>query len=328
MFSILHVMKLSLVFVIFTATLAHCSSDSIKPDHHAVETTTRISQEPVDPIIRREGTNVYIEMTAQVTDIEISKGVMYNAWTFNGTVPGPVLRVTEGDTLIFTLKNKDASMPHSMDFHAVHAAPSSKFIDVMPGEAGTFTYPTSSPGVFMYHCGTQPVLAHIANGMYGMIIVEPKAGYPSDHLVDREYTLVQSEWYKEHDYDAFMNAEPNYVVFNGNDYVLKEQPLLAQVGDTVRIYVSNVGPNEVSSFHIVGTMMDRVYTDGNPRNIQYGIQTVMLPASGGAVVEFTVTEEGDYPIVTHQFNHVAKGASGVLRVTKDGTDHGEPAMTH
>lgn len=330
MFSLMNVYKWSLVFAIFSATLSHCSTtDTVKPVHHnEVSPSSAVSQPPVDPIIRREGTTVYIEMTAQVTNIEISEGVIYNAWTFNGTVPGPVLRVTEGDTLVFTLKNKDSSLPHSMDFHAVHAAPSSKFIDVMPGEEGTFTYPTSSPGVFMYHCGTKPVLAHIANGMYGMIIVEPKAGYPSDHLVDREYTLVQSEWYKEHDYETFLNGEPDYVVFNGNDYGLVKHPLTAKVGDTVRIYVSNAGPNEVSSFHVVGTLMDRVYIDGNPRNIQYGIQTVMLPASGGAVVEFTVTEEGDYAIVTHQFNHVAKGAAAVLRVTKDGTDHGGPAMSH
>ncbi|MEC0127596.1 multicopper oxidase domain-containing protein [Paenibacillus pabuli] len=330
MFSGLNLSKLSLVLTLLTAVLSHCSSsESINPVQHSEVSTASISHPPVDPIIRREGSKVYIEMTAQVTDIEISAGVIYNAWTFNGTAPGPVLRVTEGDTLIFTLKNKDTRMHHSMDFHAVHASPSSKFVDVMPGEKGTFTYDTSSPGVFMYHCGTKPVLAHIANGMYGMIIVEPKAGYPSDQLIDREYTLVQSEWYKEHDYEAFLNGEPDYVVFNGNDYGLKESPLLAKVGDIVRIYVSNAGPNEVSSFHVVGTIMDRVYIDGNPRNIQYGMQTVMLPASGGAVVEFTVTEEGDYPIVTHQFNHVAKGASAVLRVTKDGLDHGGgPAMSH
>lgn len=329
MFSWMSLIKLSFALALSTAVLSHCNAAEIdKPDHHDTAPVDSISHQPVDPIIRREGTNVYIEMTAQVTDIEISAGVVYNAWTFNGTVPGPVLRVIEGDTLIFTLKNKDSSLPHSMDFHAVHASPSSKFVDVMPGEEGTFIYSTSSPGVFMYHCGTSPVLAHIANGMYGMIIVEPKAGYPSDGQIDREYTLVQSEWYKEHSYDAFMNDEPDYVVFNGNDYGLVNSPLLAKTGDTVRIYVSNAGPNEVSSFHVVGTIMDRVYMDGNPRNIQYGLQTVMLPASGGAVVEFTVTEEGDYPIVTHQFKHVSKGASAVLRVTSDGKDHGGKAMQH
>lgn len=283
----------------------------------------RTSQPPVQPVITRDGQAVHIEMTAQVTDVEISKGVFYNAWTFNGTVPGPVLRVKEGDTIHFTLRNIDPDVPHSMDFHAVHAAPSKKFIDIMPGEQGTFTYPANTPGVFMYHCGTNPVLAHIANGMYGMIIVEPKDGYPSDQEVDREYTIVQSEWYKEQDFEAFLIEEPQYVVFNGTDYSLRDEPLLAKVGDTVRIYINNAGPNEVSSFHIVGTIMDRVYLDGNPRNVLYGMQTVMLPASGGAVVEFTVTEAGDYPIVTHQFNHATKGAVGILRVTEDGTDNGE-----
>ncbi|MBW7475247.1 multicopper oxidase domain-containing protein [Paenibacillus oenotherae] len=288
----------------------------------------RISQPPVQPVITRDGRNVHIAMTAQVTDVEISKGVFYNAWTFNGTVPGPVLHVKEGDTIHFTLHNMDPDVPHSMDFHAVHAAPSKKFIDIMPGEQGSFSYSADTPGVFMYHCGTKPVLAHIANGMYGMIIVEPKDGYPSDNEIDREYTIVQSEWYKEQDFEDFLNGEPEYVVFNGTDYSLSQPPLLAKVGDTVRIYINNAGPNEVSSFHIVGTIMDRVYLDGNPRNILYGMQTILLPASGGAIVEFTVTEAGDYPIVTHQFDHATKGAVGILRVTADGMDNGDPVSGH
>lgn len=287
-----------------------------------------LNQPPIEPIVTRDGSDVYIEMTAQVTNIEIDKGVFYNAWTFNGTVPGPVLRVKEGDTIHFTMKNLDPNVPHSMDFHAVHAAPSKKFIDVMPNEEGAFTYPANTPGVFMYHCGTKPVLMHIANGMYGVIIVEPKDGYPTDAEIDREYTIVQSEWYKENDYEDFLNGEPTYVVFNGSTFSLIEHPLLAKVGDKVRLYVNNVGPNEVSSFHIVGTVMDRVYVDGNPKNVLYGLQTMMLPASGGAVLEFTVTEEGDYPIVTHQFNHASKGAAGILRVTKDGLDHGGATMGH
>ncbi|WP_040948271.1 multicopper oxidase domain-containing protein [Gorillibacterium massiliense] len=305
---------------------AQLDAGSSSDDKETVE--EHINQPPVAPVITRKGSNVYIEMTAQTTDVEISQEVFYNAWTFNGTAPGPVLRVKEGDTLHFTLKNKDPFMNHSMDFHAVHAAPSKKFIDVMPGEQGTFEYKADNPGVFMYHCGTTPVLAHIANGMYGMIIVEPKNGYPTDGDVDREYTIVQSEWYTEHDYDAMMNGEPEYVVFNGDDFTLKDHPFLAKVGDTVRFYVSNAGPNEVSSFHIVGTIMDNVYLDGNPKNRLYGMQTVMLPASGGAVVEVKVTEAGDYPIVTHQFNDAAKGATAILRVTEDGKDNGDVPMSH
>lgn len=284
----------------------------------AEEAAERLNQPPVEPVITWAGSTVFIEMTAQVTDVEISKGIFYNAWTFNGTVPGPVIWVKEGDTLVFTLDNRDPHLEHSMDFHAVHAAPDKKFIDVMPGEERTFTYTASSPGVFMYHCGTDPILEHIANGMYGTIIVEPRDGYPSDDEVDRAYVLVQSEWYAEHDMEAFLNERPEYVVFNGNDFGLKEEPLTAAVGDTVRLYVSNAGPNETSSFHVVGTLFDRVYIDGHPDNVMRGMQTVLLPASGGAVVEFTVKEAGDYPIVSHQFNHATKGAVAILRVTEGG----------
>lgn len=287
-----------------------------EPGEEMADEPARLNQPPVDPVIRREGNTVFIEMTAQVTDVEISPGIFYNAWTFNGTVPGPVIRVAEGDTLVFTLENRDPELEHSMDFHAVHAAPNRKFIDVMPGEERTFTYDATSPGVFMYHCGTDPILEHIANGMYGTIIVEPKDGYPSDAEVDRSHVLVQSEWYTEHDMEAFLNEQPEYVVFNGNDFGLKDEPLTAKVGETVRIYVSNAGPNHTSSFHVVGTIFDRVYVDGHPDNVMKGMQTVLLPASGGAVVEFTVKEAGDYPIVSHQFNHATKGAVAILRVTE------------
>ena len=272
---------------------------------------------PVEPVIHRDGSTVTTEMTAQVTNIEISKDVYYNAWTFNGTVPGPVIRVKEGDTLHFTLRNLDMEMPHSMDFHAVHASPSTKFADVEPMGHGTFTYQANVPGVFLYHCGTDPMLQHVANGMYGTIIVDPKDGYPSDPLVDREYVLVQSEWYEENDMAAMLDGEPRYVVFNGNDFQLKEEPLRAKVGETVRIYFENAGPNEPSSFHVVGTIFDRVYLNGHPDNLQVGMQTILLPASGSAIVEFTVKEPGDYPIVTHQMDHATKGAIVILRVTEE-----------
>lgn len=276
----------------------------------------QVNQAPVSPKITRDENTVHIEMTAQVTNIEISKGVTYNAWTFNGTVPGPVIRVKEGDTLRFTLKNMDPKMPHSMDFHAVHAAPDKKFVNVMPNQKSTFTYPANTPGVFMYHCGTDPALQHVANGMYGTIIVEPKNGYPTDSEIDREYVIVQSEWYKENDWNDMKNGTPEYVVFNGNDYSLKEHPLRAKVGERIRLYVLNAGPNKVSSFHVIGTTMDTVYLDGNPHNVLNGLQTVQIPASGGAIVEFTVTEEGNYPFINHQLHHASKGAEGIIHVTK------------
>jgi nitrite reductase (NO-forming) len=300
-----------------------------------------VNQPPVPVKIERVSENeVNVEMTAQITDIEISKGNMYKAWTFNGEAPGPVVVVKEGDIINFKLINMDPAIPHSMDFHAVHAAPSKDFIDVMPNESGSFTYPANKPGVFMYHCGTKPVLSHIANGMHGTIIVMPKDGYPNDGEINREFVIIQNEWYKYNDLEDFTNGVPSNVVFstkalkegqlNTNGVVgsLVDTPLLAKVGDRVRLYVNNVGPNEVSSFHVVGTIFDDVYIDGNPFNNMKGIQTVMLPASGGAVVEFTVTKEGNYPIVTHQFNHATKGAVGMIKVTKDGKDDGSATAGH
>ncbi|MGG1679377.1 multicopper oxidase domain-containing protein [Neobacillus sp. NRS-1170] len=300
-----------------------------------------LNQKPTPVKINRIGEHeVNIEMTAQITDIEISKGDVYKAWTFNGEVPGPVIVVNQGDKINFKLSNMDPSIPHSMDFHAVHASPSADFANVMPDQTGNFSYPANNPGVFMYHCGTKPVLAHIANGMHGTIIVKPKEGYPTDSEVDREIVIIQNEWYKYNDLDDFTNGVPKYVVFstkalkegdantNGAVGALVDKPLLAKVGDKVRFYVMNVGPNEVSSFHVVGTVMDDVFVDGNPFNHLKGLQTIMLPASGGAVVEFTVTKEGSFPFVTHQFNHVTKGAVGILKVTKDGHDDGSATMSH
>lgn len=300
-----------------------------------------LNQLPTPIKINRIGEHeVNVEMTAQITDIELSEGDVYKAWTFNGEAPGPVVVVNEGDKINFKLTNMDPSIPHSMDFHAVHAAPSEDFANIMPDETGSFTYPANNPGVFMYHCGTKPVLAHIANGMHGLIIVKPKDGYPTDDQVDREYVVIQNEWYKYNNNEDFTNGTPKYVVFstkalkdgdpntNGTVGSLVHKPLLAKVGEKVRFYVLNVGPNEVSSFHVVGTLFDDVYMDGNPYNRMKGMQTVMLPASGGAVVEFTVTKEGSYPFVTHQFNHATKGAVGILKVTKDGLDDGSEVMSH
>lgn len=300
-----------------------------------------LNQEPIPLKMERVGPNeVNVEMTSQITDIEIDKGKMYKAWTFNGEAPGPVVVVNEGDTINFTLKNMDPAIPHSMDFHAVHASPSKDFTNVEPDETGTFSYPANKPGVFMYHCGTAPVLSHIANGMHGTIIVKPKDGYPTDKDIDREFVIIQNEWYKYNDLEDFTNGVPSHVVMstkalnegdrntNGDTFSLKDQPLLAKVGDKVRIYVNNVGPNEVSSFHVVGTVFDDVYMDGNPYNHMKGLQTVMLPASGGAVVEFTVTREGSYSILTHQFNHAQKGAVAILKVTETGEDDGTATMGH
>lgn len=276
-----------------------------------------INQEPVPVNVERVSeTEVNIEMTSQITDIEIANGKIYKAWTFNGTVPGPVVRVKEGDWINFKMLNMDPKIPHSLDWHSVYTSPHEGYADVMPNEEGTFRYQAGSPGVYMYHCATDPVLQHIANGMYGIMIVEPRDGYPTDDEIDREYTVVQSEWYEDGDWNEMLNEEPMHVVFNGTVQSLKDNPLKAKVGEKVRIYFNNVGPNEISSFHVIGTQLETVYIDGDPRNVQYGLQTVAVPASGGVIVEFTVREPGTYPFVTHQFDHVTKGASGIIEVTE------------
>lgn len=237
--------------------------------------------------------------------------------------------MNQGDIINFKLVNIDPAIPHSIDIHAVHTAPSKNISDIMPNEDGTFTFPANFPGVFIYHCGTDPILSHITNGMHGVIIVKPTDGYPTDDEIDREYVLIQNEWYKYNDYEAFLNEEPNHVVLstkalhegdrntNGDTFSLKDEPIIAKVGEKVRLYVNDMGPKEVSSIHVVGTIMEVVYVDDNPANRLKGMQTIMLPASGRAVVEFTVIEAGDYPILTHQFKHATKGAIALLRVTND-----------
>lgn len=302
------------------------SAEEVETD--AFEPHQGLNQEPVPLKIERDGKEVYIEMTTQITDIEIAPGYTYKAWTFNGEAPGPLIVVEEGDILHFKLDNLDPAIPHSIDLHAVHTNPAVGFADVAPNEEGYFSYPTSSPGVFMYHCATEPVLGHIANGMHGVMIVQPKDGFPTDDEVDQEYVIIQNEWYKYNDLNDMTNGVPSQVVFsakalyegqpntNGTTTALVDEPLTAKPGDKVRLYVNNVGPNEVSSFHVIGTIMEDVYLDGNPANHYEGMQTVLLPASGGAVVEFTLKEEGVYPFVTHQFNHATKGAVGHIVVSE------------
>lgn len=270
-----------------------------------------VNQAPIPAKITRVGTTVKVELTAQITDIEIAPDTIYKAWTFNGTVPGPIIRVKEGDTIELTLKNMDPMMPHSVDTHAVYASPDRDFANVDPGKTGTFTYTVGSPGVYMYHCGTAPLLMHIANGMYGTMIVEPKEGWPTDREIDREITLVQGEFYHDGSWEDMLAGQPEFVVFNGNA-ALKDKPFKAKAGEKIRLYFHNAGPNHVSSLHVVGSQFETVYVDGEPRNIQHGMQTVLVPTSGGVIVEFTVKFPGKYAVVTHQFNHATKGAMAII----------------
>ncbi len=269
-----------------------------------------------------------ITLSVEQKTLEIASGVPYEAWTFGGSIPGPVLRVRQGDQVKFTLVN-NGKMEHSLDFHAAQTPWNVSYRNVKPGEKLSYTWTANYPGVFMYHCGTPPVIAHISNGMYGTIIVEPAEGLPPA----KEFILVQSEFYTKNGGDGMFHydggkansVQPDYVVFNGYASQYQEKPLTANPGERVRFWVLNAGPSLFSAFHIVGTIFDKTYADGNPRNVQNGMQTVTIPPGGGYMVELTVPDAGLYPIVTHAFAYPGKGALGLLQV---GDVKADATMSH
>jgi nitrite reductase (NO-forming) len=260
-----------------------------------------------------------LSLTTSDEVIQIADGVRFAAWTFGGTVPGPVVHVRQGDTVKFTLTNK-GKMPHSIDFHAARTPPNENYTDVKPGESKSFDWTAEYPGVFMYHCGSPLVIAHMASGMYGAVVVDPPTPLPPA----REYVVVQSEFYttgkpgevQQVDVNKVQNGSPDYVVFNGYANQYKDAPLAAKAGERVRLYVVNAGPNEFSAFHVIGTIFENAYADGNTANVQHGMQTVTIPPGGGYMVEFTIPTPGAYAFVTHSFSGVGKGAVGVLKVTQ------------
>jgi copper-containing nitrite reductase len=258
-----------------------------------------------------------IDLTAtDNTVIGVAKGVNVAAWSFGDSIPAKPLHVRQGDTIKFTLTNK-GSMGHSIDFHAAQIDPGQNYKTVLPGESFSFTWTADSPGVFMFHCGSAPVIEHIASGMYGAIIVDPATPPPPA----REYVLVQSEWYLQQKGDVYtgdlnkmLAGTPDYVVFNGMVNQYREHPLTANPGELVRLYVVNAGPTLQSDFHVIGTIFSAVYPDGNPNNKLTGVQTYNVPPGGGATFELTVPNPGTYPFVTHSFAAASKGALGVLQV--------------
>jgi nitrite reductase (NO-forming) len=280
--------------------------------------------------------------------IEIAPGVKFSAWTFGDTVPGPVIRAKVGDRIKFTMTNRSdepvpgvrltaAPMMHSMDFHSAMVSPQDKYRSIAPGQTISFEFTLNYPGVFMYHCGTPMVLEHIASGMYGMMIVEPRDGYPTK--VDREYAIVQSEFYTKPDPekrkvdgaplyvldgDRVRAKAPTYTVFNGRYNRFVDQPLPAKPGERVRLYLLNVGPSNTSSFHVVGTIFDKVWMEGNPDNQFRGMQTVLLGSSNSAITEFVIPEEGSYVMVDHHFANASQGAVGLIAAGGP-PEHGAPA---
>lgn len=258
-----------------------------------------------------------IRLVAAHVRHQVAPGVIYDAWTFDSIVPGPTIRLRVGDTVDFTLVN-GAPIPHSMDFHAAEIAPDRAYRNVMPRDSIQFRFVARVPGAFMYHCGTAPVASHIANGMYGALIVDPRTPRPPA----QEFVLVQSEFYlaqpsgpdsvRGMNWEKVLNTSPDYVVFNGVDSRYATHPIPVGVARPIRLFVVNAGPNRNSSFHVVGAIFDRVLADGFGRPFE-GMQTWNVPVGGGAVFEFRLAEAGLYPFVTHAFADATKGAVGVFR---------------
>jgi nitrite reductase (NO-forming) len=278
------------------------------------------------PIQRNSPTTVVVNLEAKEYISEISEGVKYGFWSFGGTVPGPMARVQVGDSVEFHLSNaKTNTQPHNIDIHAVNGAHGGASLSlVAPGETKTFIFNVMAPGLYIYHCAAGSIVEHISNGMYGLFLVEPKGGLPK---VDREYYVMQSEFYAsdpEKGKASFDNSRglaenPTYVVFNGKEGgLLRENALKAKVGETVRIFFGNIGPNKASSFHVIGEIFDKVYVEGGIGGlVNKNIQTTLVPSAGAVIVEFKVDWPGSYVLVDHSIFRVAKGAIGHLVVEGD-----------
>ena len=276
------------------------------------------------PITRSTPARVVVHFEAQESVGMLTDEKSYKFWSFNGTVPGPMVRVRVGDTVEFHLKNHiDSLFPHNIDIHAVNGPGGGAAVNlVSPGQESVFTFKTLNPGLYIYHCASPipNIPAHIANGMYGLLLVEPEGGLPQ---VEKEYYVLQSEFFTtpskeknilELSMAKGLSEHPDYVVFNGRQGALTgEGTLTSNVGDTVRIYFGNIGPNSTSSFHIIGEIFDTVYVEGAIGGlVNHNVQTTLVPSAGAVIVEMNMDVPGDYLLVDHSIFRVAKGAVGFL----------------
>ncbi|MDK4679777.1 copper-containing nitrite reductase [Kingella negevensis] len=301
----------------------------------AAETETQTGELPVidavmthapevpPPVNRNHAARVKVNIEVQEKVMKMTDaGVEYKYWTFGGDVPGQMIRVREGDEVEVHFSNRsDSTVPHNIDFHAVTGPGGGAAASfTAPGHTSVFSFKALQPGLYIYHCATAPVGMHIANGMYGLILVEPKEGLPK---VDREFYVVQGDFYTKgknsdsglqpFDMEKAVREEPEYVVFNGHvGAIAGDKALKAKVGETVRMYVGNGGPNLVSSFHVIGEIFDKVYVEGGDL-INKNVQTTIIPAGGAAIVEMKLDVPGSYTLVDHSiFRAFNKGALGQL----------------
>jgi nitrite reductase (NO-forming) len=295
----------------------------------AAADAARIARDPAaipGPITRRAPEDVTLKLATIERDGILDDGTTYTYWTFDGTVPGPLLRVRVGDRVNVQLSNDPSSvMPHSIDFHAV-TGPGGGAVatQVKPGETKHFTFKALNPGVYVYHCATPHIPTHVANGMYGLIVVEPEQGLAP---ADKEFYLVQGEIYTSqpkgtHGHLSLSSANmsdehPSYVVFNGANAALTgDNSMHVKVGDRVRLFVGNGGPNLSSSFHVIGEIFDTVHAEG-ASEATTNVQTTMIPAGGATWVEFTVDVPGTYILVDHALSRAMdKGA--IAKIVAEG----------
>ncbi|HTI88278.1 MAG TPA: multicopper oxidase domain-containing protein [Alphaproteobacteria bacterium] len=273
-----------------------------------------------------EAKTVKVTLTAKEVDLPIdNKGTMHHSWTYEGQVPGPVVRITEGDTVEFALHNlSENKNSHSIDFHAARVDAATQFAPVKPGETKEFAFKADYPGVFFYHCGSDPMIQHIARGMFGVIIVDPKdpKALPK---ADREYVLIQSEIYPNpEDVKAMMHNDWSNVAFNGVAFKYDpmhdpnaEKVLEAKPGERVRIYFVNAGPNEFSGFHAIAGIWDAVYPSGNPKNVMHGMQNLSIAPGDAATFDLVSPVEGANALVTHSMRSALSGAVAILMFNKD-----------
>ena len=289
--------------------------------------TAKLTSAPnVPPTVKRGAETVVVHLQAKEYVGDLAEGVKYAFWSFGGTVPGPMARVRVGDSIEFHLSNaKGNTQPHNIDIHAVNGpGGGAAFTTVDPGKEKIFTFKAKAAGLFIYHCAAGAIVDHISNGMYGLVLVEPEGGLSK---VDREFYVMQSEFFASEpekgvaafDIQKGLDEHPTHVVFNGKvGGLLGDNALKAKVGETVRIFFGNIGPNSISSFHIIGEIFDKVYTEGGIGGpASKNIQTTLVPSAGATIVEFKVDVPGTYALVDHSIYRVAKGAIGHLVVEGD-----------
>ncbi len=315
------------VLLLATNAMAATRDENAKDVIKGEEVAVLADAPDVPPAIKRDhATKVIVHLEVRELEGRLADGVRYTFWTFGGKVPGKFMRIREGDLVEFHLDNHpDNKMPHNIDLHAVNGPGGGAASSLTaPGHSSVFSFKALNPGLYVYHCATAPVAMHVANGMYGLILVEPKKGLPK---VDHEYYVMQGDFYTkgangEQGLQPFsmskaIDEKPEYVVFNGSVGSLSgDHALTAKVGETVRIFVGNGGPNLTSSFHVIGQIFDTVYQEGNMSSPVHDVQTTMIPAGGAAIVEFKMSVPGTFLLVDHSLTRAFnRGALAQLKVS-------------